>query len=235
MVPNYLDAVKFDFAWSGEDFDIGIGMDAAEGSQPAVRRSRTSYHHGDLRAALLEAAEKELAEPGIEGFTLRGVAKRAGVSHAAPAHHFRDTNDMLTALATIAMQRFHSAIEVAQARADGSPRERFIASGVAYVEFALANPALFDLMFGSKRPDFDDPALVGHASAAFGNLVDGIGAIRGRPPLEEPEGRLDVAAAWSLVHGVATLLIARRLKFLASDLSTNREATIRGLVSRIVP
>jgi AcrR family transcriptional regulator len=210
-------------------------MDEAEGSQPVVRRSRANYHHGDLRVALLDAAEVELAERGIEGFTLRGVAKRAGVSHAAPAHHFRDTSDMLTALATIGMERFHRAVETAQSQEDAGPRERFIASGVAYVEFAVANPALFDLMFGSKRPDFDNPAFAGHAGAAFCNLVEGIAAIRGGSPLEERTGRLDIAAAWSLVHGVATLLIARRLKFLATDLAENRAETIRGLVSRIVP
>lgn len=198
-------------------------------------RARAGYHHGDLRAALLEAAERELAERGIEGFTLRGVAKRAGVSHAAPAHHFRDTSHMLTALATIGMERFHAAMEAAQSVPHTTPRDRFIASGVAYVEFALANSALFDLMFGSKRPDFDDPDFVRHAGAAFRNLVDSIASIRGGASLEEAGGRLDIAAAWSLVHGVATLLIAKRLRFLAPDLAADRTETLRQLVSRVAP
>ena len=64
--------------------------------------ARHAYHHGDLRKALIEAAEAELAEKGVEGFTLRGCAKRAGVSHAAPAHHFKDANALLTALAVVA-------------------------------------------------------------------------------------------------------------------------------------
>jgi AcrR family transcriptional regulator len=204
-------------------------------AETGLRRIRAGYHHGDLRAALLEAAEIELTERGIEGFTLRGVAKRAGVSHAAPAHHFRDTKDMLTALATVGMERFQRAMEAAQSGAHPTARDRFIASGVAYIEFALANSALFDLMFGSKRPDFDDPDFVRHASAAFSNLVDSIGSIRGDAPLAEAEGRLDIAAAWSLVHGVATLLIARRMKFLAPDLAANRTETLRRLVSRVAP
>ena len=210
-------------------------MNGTESTLAGGRRSRATYHHGDLRAALLEAAEKELAERGIEGFTLRGVAKRAGVSHAAPAHHFRDTSDMLTALATIGMERFHRAMETTQAEPHANPRDRFIASGVTYVEFALANPTLFHLMFGSRRPDFESPGFVEHASAAFRNLVDGIASIRGGSPLEEPAGRLDIAAAWALVHGIATLMIARRLKFLAGDLAENRAETIRALVSRIAP
>jgi AcrR family transcriptional regulator len=207
-------------------------MDGMEGPLGGGRR-KSNYHHGALRAALLEAAEEELAERGIEGFTLRGVAKRAGVSHAAPAHHFRDTSDMLTALATIGMERFCRAMEKTQAEPHASPRDRFIASGVTYVEFALANPTLFHLMFGSRRPDFESPGFVQHSSTAFQNLVDGIAAIRGGAPLEVRAGRMDIAAAWALVHGIATLMIARRLKFLAGDLAENRTETIREMVSRI--
>ena len=84
------------------------------------------YHHGDLRAALLEAGEAELAEHGVEGFSLRGVAKRAGVSHAAPAHHFRDANGLLTALAAEGFRRF-----VAKQRAAPGRRrpDRAVAAG----------------------------------------------------------------------------------------------------------
>ncbi|MEI5579289.1 helix-turn-helix domain-containing protein, partial [Streptomyces brasiliscabiei] len=70
------------------------------------RGTRQPYHHGDLRRALLVAAEHELEEKGIEGFSLRGVAKRAGVSHAAPLHHFKDTRALLTALAGVGFERF---------------------------------------------------------------------------------------------------------------------------------
>ena len=197
--------------------------------------SRKTYHHGDLRRALLAAAEAELIEHGIEGFTLRGVARRAGVSHAAPAHHFKDTAAMLTALAAVAAERLTKTMKQRQNEAADDPRARFVASGTGYIEFALANPALFMLLFGSGRPDSDDPDLVRHASDAFSNLVDGIAAIAGKDPLADAGGRLDVAAAWSLVHGAASLLIAGRMKFVRPALEADRDAWLQALVERIVP
>ena len=196
---------------------------------------KTAYHHGDLRQALLAAAETELAERGGEGFTLRGVAKRAGVSHAAPAHHFKDTNAMLTALAASAAERFAGALRDRQARAAGDARSRLVAIGVGYVEFALGNPALFRLMFGSQRPDARDPHLDHHASAAFMILVEGVGALRGDDPLASARGRADVAAAWSVVHGIANLLIAGRMGFIKPMLDADFEATVAAIVGRALP
>ncbi len=197
--------------------------------------SRATYHHGDLRRALLVAAEAELIEKGIEGFTLRGVARRAGVSHAAPAHHFKDTAAMLTALAAVAAERLTETTTRRREAAPHDPRSRFLASGTGYIDFALENPALFMLLFGSGRPDSDDPELVRHAGAAFTDLVDGIAAITGKDPLADAEGRLDVAAAWSLVHGVASLLIAGRMKSLRPTTDADRDAWLRRLIERILP
>ncbi len=197
--------------------------------------SRGTYHHGDLRRALLVAAEAELTEKGIEGFTLRGVARRAGVSHAAPAHHFKDTAAMLTALAAVAAERLTATMTRRGAAAPDDPRARFVASGVGYMDFALENPALFTLLFGSGRPDSDDPDLVRHAGAAFANLVEGMAAIAGKEPLADAEGRLDVAAAWSLVHGAASLLVAGRMKPLRPAADADRDAWLGRLVERILP
>lgn len=196
---------------------------------------KTRYHHGDLRNALLVAAEEELAEKGIEGFSLRGVAKRAGVSHAAPAHHFHDTGDMLTALATIAAERLTASMRAAMAAADRSPRAQFIASGVGYVHFALDNPALFQLLFGSKRPDSADKTLQIHASEAFMTLVNCVRAISGSDPMADDDGRLQIAAAWSMVHGLANLLIANRLAFAQPMLAADFDATLARLIGRVAP
>ncbi|MDQ6433682.1 TetR-like C-terminal domain-containing protein [Mesorhizobium sp. LHD-90] len=200
-----------------------------------ARRQRAGYHHGDLRAALLAAAEQELIEKGVEGFSLRGVAKRAGVSHAAPAHHFRDTKDLLTALAALAARRFRDAMLDRQLQAPRNARSQFIASGLGYVEFALANPALFDLMFGSKRPDFASEDFSTPASEAFMVLVEGVAALRGDDPLTLAEGRAEILAAWSLVHGLAELLIAGRLAFAEADLAADREGTILRAIERALP
>lgn len=194
-----------------------------------------AYHHGDLRKALLQAAEAELAEKGVEGFTLRGCAKRAGVSHAAPAHHFKDANALLTALAAIAAERLYDSIAGRHARAEKTPRAQFIAAGVGYVEFALSNPALFRLLFGSQRPDQSDERLRKRSGAAFTELVSDVRALTGSDPMASDAGLLYVATAWSLVHGIANLLIPGNLGFLQPMLERDFEGTIIGLISKIVP
>lgn len=196
---------------------------------------RAAYHHGDLRNALLDAAEAELTEKGVEGFSLRGVAKRAGVSHAAPAHHFHDTSDMLTALATIGSERLKHCMVQRQAETDGSPRARFIASGVGYIEFAIANPALFKLMFGSDKPDMADEHLRLKSSSAFMVLVNDVATLTGKDPMADEEGMLEVASAWSIVHGLSTLVNANRIGFLAPMLASDLPGTVERIIARIVP
>lgn len=193
------------------------------------------YHHGDLRTALLEAAEAELGERGVEGFTLRGVAKRAGVSHAAPAHHFRDVDAMLTALAALGLRRLTAAMQARHAEAAATPRDQFIASGVGYVDFALANPALFRLMFSSQRPHRADADIAAAGEEAFGVLVADVAAMRGDDPLGSEAGRRDIAAAWSMVHGLSHLLIANGLSIIDDGLARDRDAVLRDLIARTAP
>lgn len=140
----------------------------SEAVNPAERKREARYHHGDLRAALLDAGEAELAEKGYAGFTLRGTAKRAGVSHAAPAHHFRDANALLTALAARGFARLSAAMQTAQAVVAPDPEAQLVASGIGYFQFGLENPALLQLMFGPARPERKDPALRRSGEACFG-------------------------------------------------------------------
>jgi AcrR family transcriptional regulator len=195
---------------------------------------RPAYHHGDLRAALLVAAEAELTEKGVEGFTLRGCAKRAGVSHAAPAHHFKDASALLTALAAEGFERFVAAMRKRQSEAT-HPHHRFIASGLGYIDFAAANPALFRLMFSSFRPDFGYPPLKQAGSTAFGVLVDAVREIRGVDPREDRAAMLDVAAAWATAHGLADLLLSGRLPFLAAIAGDDPDAVYAEIIGRAMP
>lgn len=181
------------------------------------KSSRTAYHHGDLRSALLAAAEAELDDKGVEGFTLRGCAKRAGVSHAAPAHHFRDANALLTALATQGFQRFVAAMRTRQAAAGAAPRAQLEAAGLGYIDFARANPALFRLMFSSNRPERGDAALSKAATASFHLLVDAVHAVNGVDPRRDGAAMRDVAASWAIVHGLAELTLSGRMPLLATD------------------
>lgn len=202
----------------------------AGGTPPGAR-----YHHGDLRNALLASAEAELAERGIEGFSLRGVAKRAGVSHAAPAYHFKDTNALLTALAETAFRRFIETQRNAQAAAGPSPREQMIASGLGYVDFARKHPELFHLIFSSKRADFTEPGLQRAAGDAFQHLVDHVGAVRGADGAADPSLMLDVMAAWAIVHGLAALLLAGHLASLREMTEPARRAAIAEIIDRALP
>ncbi|MGQ0566656.1 MAG: TetR/AcrR family transcriptional regulator [Gemmobacter sp.] len=189
---------------------------------------KTPYHHGDLRAALLAAAEAELAASGIEAFSLRQVARRAGVSHAAPAHHFGDVQGVLTALAAEGYRRFLAVQAAHEAQADPAPRSQLVAAGVGYVAFAMERPALFRLLFGSKRPDYSDPDLRAAAEAAYGHLTQQVQAAGGL-------GMADVAAAWAVAHGLADLMAAGRLKGMDLLDAPARDAAVAAVVARALP
>jgi AcrR family transcriptional regulator len=193
---------------------------------------RAPYHHGDLRSALLRAAEQELARTGIEGFSLRAVAKRAGVSHAAPAHHFGDVGGLLTALAAEGFRRFLSMQRQAMREAAGDPRSQLLASGLGYVRFAAAAPALFRLIFSSDRPDFEDAELSAAAGDSYDMLSRLVLETTGRDPATDRDALRDLQSVWAMAHGVADLLAAGRLKGLAALPDSEREVEILRIVGR---
>jgi AcrR family transcriptional regulator len=203
------------------------------GDAPTVRAPRAGYHHGDLRAALLVAAEQELAEQGIEAFSLRGVARRAGVSHAAPAHHFGDVSGLLTALAAEGFRRFLACQDARQATAGPSPRARMLADGLGYIDFALQHPALFRLVFASARPDYADRDLGAVAGLAYARLEAGVQAVA------RAEGRTatppDVAATWAIVHGLAELMGSGRLFAPGGSLPADLDAFAVAIIDRCLP
>jgi AcrR family transcriptional regulator len=182
------------------------------------------YHHGDLRAALIAAAEEEITAYGVEAFSLRAAARRAGVSHAAPAHHFGDTGGLLTALATEGYRQF-LAMQAARAAAAGTdPKARLLATGLGYIDFATARPALFRLIFGSDRPDHADIHLSQAANAAFDHLIDTVAATGGT--------KTDALAVWAMTHGLADLVVSGRLKSVTSLPTAEREAALTGMMAR---
>lgn len=164
--------------------------------------SEDRYHHGNLRQALLDAAAAEIAEKGPGSISLRSIARRAGVSHAAPAHHFGDRAGLLSALAAEGFRRMNEAMVEAGRGAD----DLLIAVGRAYVDFAVAHPGEFAVMFRRELLDPDDPDLAAHGGATWQRLVDGIAAL---PPKARGGESTEVIAAraWSVVHGLATLII----------------------------
>jgi AcrR family transcriptional regulator len=123
-----------------------------------------------------------------------------------------------------------------QSAAPADPRERLIGLGLGYIDFATSEPALFRLMFASGRPDFDDPELQQVATNSLGLLIQGVNAVRGSKAPDDKAAMLDVAAAWSMVHGIADLALSGRMKFMDEPgLADDQDATYRNLIERILP
>jgi AcrR family transcriptional regulator len=158
------------------------------------------YHHGDLRHAAIQEAVRAIAEDGLGALSLRDVARRLGVSHAAPTHHFGDKAGLLTAVAAEGFRLLADELRRAYERT-GDFRE----VGVAYVRFATRHPPYFEVMF---RPDLyhdDDPELTDARKQASSMLY---GPVAEYPGVGSEREVMEAGvAAWSLVHGLATLYL----------------------------
>ena len=163
------------------------------------------YHHGSLPDALIEAAEAVIAERGVDGFSLREAARRAGVSPAAPQHHFGDARGLLTALATRGFQNLADALAEADSAAGPSPAARLRAQGAAYVRFALARPSQFDIMWRTSRIDGENAACAEAGRRAF-SILQGAFTAPGEEYQPSPADPRAIAC-WSMVHGFARLAL----------------------------
>lgn len=164
------------------------------------------YHHGNLRAALLDSGLEVLSESGVAGFSMREAARRAGVSQSAPKHHFGDARGLLAALAARAYRQLGDRLEAAGLTGRDVP-ERVAALAAEYVAFARDNRALFDLMWHVTQFDFSDPNLTEQKERALRALYRGL---RG-PDAQLPDGAdpalVPSYAVWSLVHGYTCLAL----------------------------
>jgi AcrR family transcriptional regulator len=157
--------------------------------------SRDAYHHGDLKAVILTQAATLVAERGADGISLRELARAAGVSHAAPAHHFTDRRGLFTALATEGFRLLAAALTDA--------RPRLVDAARAYVRFALDHPGHYAVMFDKSLYDDSDAGVVAAAAAASAELSRGVRTLDDAHARADPEGA--ALAAWSLVHGFSLL------------------------------
>jgi AcrR family transcriptional regulator len=217
---------------------------AATSKSPSVRKGKsaedTPYHHGDLHEALLKAAETVLERDGLQGLTLRAVAREAGVSHAAPTHHFGDLIGLVSELAAIGFRQFNAAMAAAGS-SDPSGLEKALAKAKAYVAYARAHPGMYGLMFRNERLDMTRPSLHEAAHAAFAGLAGAIGASRHEQIAAEAlslEQAAAIARAWSQVHGFTMLLLDGRLTDIlhrlpeGTDAETLLDAMLRSTVTR---
>ncbi len=209
------------------------------GSLRLKRKRPGHYHHGDLRRALLDAALQLIDEKGLKAFTTRALARRLGVSHAAPAHHFHDREALLAEVAADGFGAFAEALETA-ARIEADPGSRLLAIARVYVRFALGHPSHLRVMFGrdpstKRRPE---ERLVRESERAYRVLADTVEALaataRGDP------GPVDELAfeSWSLVHGMTILWLdgpARSFPGGQAGLETIVERALRRIIPGLIP
>lgn len=170
-------------------------------------RTRDSYHHGDLRNALIAAGMEIIEEKGLPGLSLRAIAARVGVSHTAPRNHFGSLRGLLTAIGAEAFRIHAEAMKKGVSDTSPGP-ERLRAAMEGYVDFALRHPSLFAMMFSPEYCDVDDEELRANARASYSVLED-IARDLDWPGAAAPQGALRTEMMlWSFVHGYATLRLA---------------------------
>src|SRR5258706_3429757 len=187
-----------------------------------TNQAKRGYHHGDLPAALLQAAGKILEKEGVEALTVRALTRRAGVSHTAPYRHFPDREALLAALAAEGYAMLGSA------QREAAATHGLRGMGEAYVRFALEHPQRFRLMFGGQLRIARHPALREIASKTFEGLA---GALAARVPRAQ-SARDASLAAWALVHRLAQLLLEDRIAS-AARAGRSREAILRELLGTV--
>lgn len=173
---------------------------------------KKTYHHGDLRNALIQAGVAILAKDGASALSLRRAARRAGVSHAAPYAHFPDKQALIAAIATEGYRRLYDQMEAAVERAGGDPLRRLVAGAWAYVEFALADPAHFKItLSGVVEKEHDYPALVTMTEKGFGLVRRIVADGQAAGILKPAPADLMAVSLWGAVHGLVALTLDEQI------------------------
>lgn len=186
--------------------------------------TKKPHHHGNLRAALIQAGLDLIQSEGPDALSIRKVAAMAGVSHAAPAHHFPSLAHLRTAVVAEGYRRFSASMEAAIAEADGTPRDVVLAACLGYLRFAWAYSGVFSLMFGPNVHGHDDADLRDASDAAYGVLV------RICAPFAKDDAVRTELTVWSLVHGYASLAVAGNRRLVPGEAA---EAVFRGMFAKL--
>ena len=193
--------------------------------KPAAEKKTVAkpYHHGNLKNALIRAGIEILSTEGARGLSLRKVARRAGVSHAAPYAHYADKQALIAAISTEGYRRLYDAVAGAARRHAGDPLRQLVESAWAYVRFALDEPDHFRItLSGLVEKEKDYPAFVEIAQKSFGAVVDVIAGCQAAGVLDPGPPELMAATVWAQVHGLALLLLEDQLPHAVLDRYTAR-------------
>jgi AcrR family transcriptional regulator len=190
------------------------------------KKARGQYHHGNLRSALIDAGLKLIAKKGVHALTLREIGSRLGVSRMAAYRHFSDKADLLGAIREAGFSLFADALEAARQKAGKSCASRLKAMALAYVRFAAAHPAYYEVMFGwnVNRAEQNREASPAGASA-FGILEETIRQGQETGEIRTGNSVFLARVVWAQVHGISMLRLATDLTPLATDLTPNGDGT----------
>ena len=185
------------------------------------------YHHGNLKFILLQAAFKLIEKMGVEQFTLREVARKAGVSHNAPYRHFSSKESLLAALATESFRQLHESLQRATGES-AEPARRLRDAAIAYLRFALKNPSRFNVMFHSTFDRQAYPEYVAAYTSLLELLAELLEQHRDLAIPTEVAGEL----VWASIHGIAELGLAGRLRYGSqSELEQLADAILSALLA----
>jgi AcrR family transcriptional regulator len=188
---------------------------------------RKKYHHGDLKNALIRAGMEIISKEGLGGLSLRKVAKKAGVSHAAPYAHFADKQALIAAISTEGHHRLHDQIASAVAAHEGNPQRILVEVGWSYVQFALSDPQRFKVMFsGILEQEKDYPEFREIALKSFELLVSSVKRCQDAGLLAPEPAVLVAVRLWSVVHGFILLLLEGQISHTLLDRMSIRELLV---------
>jgi AcrR family transcriptional regulator len=173
---------------------------------------KEKYHHGDLRAALLDAALDVLTEIGPQGLTIREVARRAGVSHAAPYRHFADRDELILAVVEQGFETMQHTMQTEKAAAPADPVSQFAASGMAYIAFALQHPAYYRVMFsGDLLSSTGDLSLQHTSRQALQDMISNITQCQQLGLVRKGDPVTQALTILSTIHGFVSLVNDNRI------------------------
>lgn len=194
-------------------------------------KKRTAYHHGDLRRALVEAGLAIVEQDGIEALSLRNAARKIGVSQAAPYAHFKNKHAILEAIGTVGFNMLSDYMRRFEKKARDLP-STLTAYGVAYVSFAADHPHLFKLMFGAELSQRDSEEFIVTAAKAYEMIVDISRDLLGEDAADESHVSLHAMFSWSVVHGLANLIVDGKLNEQLADAGSAAALAEQMLTSR---
>lgn len=199
-------------------------LDAVKITRDNRLMAKAKYHHGDLKNALISAGIDILATESLAALSLRNVAQRAGVSHAAPYAHFADKQALVAAISTEGYRRLYQTLQRVCERYRDDPLRQLIEGSWGYVSFALSDPEHFKITFsGAVEREGDYPALVEMSQRSFATVTRIVGACQATGALRPGPTDMLAVSVWSAVHGFVALMLQNQLSHTVRDRFTPRE------------